>query len=82
MNSGTKKTTRKEEKQSSGLSQASMKAMISADSAIKQAKVQSSVGIKLEGRAGILESEIKLDGALGDCVEAKKEELTDINRKD
>ena len=50
---------------SAGLSQASMTAMISADSSIKQAKVQGSVATKMEGRAGILRSEIKLDQARG-----------------
>ena len=78
---GSKKTAPKAGKQSTGLSQASMKAMISADSAFEQAQVQGSVATKMEGRAGVLESEIKLDSARGDDVEAKKEELAEVEQK-
>ena len=78
---GSKKTAPKAGKQSTGLSQASMKAMISADSAMAQAQVQGSVATKMEGRAGVLESEIKLDSARGDVVEAKKEELAEVEQK-
>lgn len=46
-----RKTAPKAGKQSTGLSQASMKAMISADSAMAQAQVQGSVATKMEGRA-------------------------------
>lgn len=76
---GSKKTAPKAGKQSTGLSQASMKAMISADSAMAQAQVQGSVATKMEGRAGVLESEIKLDSARGD--DAKKEELAEVEQK-
>ena len=48
---GTKKTTQKAGKQRTGLSQASMTAIISADSAVKMAQVQGSVVTKMEGRA-------------------------------
>ena len=78
---GSKKTAPKAGKQSTGLSQASMKAMISADSAMAQAQVQGGVATKMEGRAGVLESEIKLDSARGDDVEAKKEELAEVEQK-
>lgn len=78
---GSKKTAPKVGKQSTGLSQASMKAMISADSAMAQAQVQGSVATKMEGRAGVLESEIKLDSARGDDVETKKEELAEVEQK-
>ena len=78
---GSKKTAPKAGKQSTGLSQASMKAMISADSAMAQAKVQGRVATKMEGRAGVLEAEIKLDQARGDDVEKKKEELAEVQRK-
>ena len=78
---GSKKTTLKVGKQKNGLSQASMKAMISADSAMAQAKVQGSVATKMEGRAGVLESEIKLDMARGDDVEKKQEELAEVQQK-
>ena len=78
---GGRRTAPKGGKQGVGLSQASMKAMISADSAMAQAQVQGSVATKMEGRAGVLESEIKLDSARGDDVEAKKEELAEVEQK-
>ena len=48
---GSKKTAPKAGKQSTGLSQASMKAMISADSAMAQAQVQGSVATKKQKEA-------------------------------
>ena len=78
---GSKKAASKTGNQSTGLSQASMKAMISADSAMEQARVQGSVASRMEGRAGVLEAEIKLDTARGDDVEAKKEELAEVQEK-
>ena len=66
---------------SAGLSQASMTAMISADSSIKQAKVQGSVAAKMEGRSGILQSEIKLDQARGGDTQKKEEELAETEQK-
>ncbi len=81
MLSSNNKVASKSKKQSDGLSQASMKAMISADTAMSTARVQSSVRTKMEGKAGILESEIKLDGARGVDVEAKQEELAGIKEK-
>lgn len=66
---------------STGLSQASMTAMISADSSIKQAKVQGSVATKMEGRSGILKSEIKLDQARGGDTHKKEEELAEAEQK-
>lgn len=68
-------------KKSSGLSQASMKAMLYADSAMAQAQVQGSVATQMEGRAGVLESEIKLDSARGGDVSAKKEELEEVKQE-
>lgn len=62
-----------------GFSQTSMKAMISADSSMKQAQVQGSVATKMEGRAGVLKAEIKQDAGRGD-VEAKKEELAEVEQ--
>ena len=64
---------------STGLSQAGMTAMISADTSIKQAKVQGSVATSMEGRAGVLESEIKNNH--GSDVTKKKEELADVTQK-
>ena len=53
------KNTDKTGNKGNGLSQAGMQAMISADSSVKQAKVQGSTASKFEGRAGVLEAEIK-----------------------
>ena len=64
---------------STGLSQAGMTAMISADTSIKQAKVQGSVATSMEGRAGVLESEIKNNH--GSDVTKKQEELADVTQK-
>lgn len=65
---------------SAGLSQASMTAMISADASIKQSKVQGSVAAKMEGRAGVLESEIKLDEMSGQDTTKKREELASVEQ--
>lgn len=62
------------------MSQASMQAMISADVSMKQAQVQGSVATQMEGRAGILESEIKMDASRGASVEKKEEELADVKQ--
>jgi len=64
-----------------GLSQAGMKAMISADASMKQAQTQGSIATQLEGRAGVLEAEIKQDGARGGSVEKKEAELADTLTK-
>lgn len=65
---------------SGGMSQASMQAMISADTSMKQAQVQGGVATQLEGKALILEGEIKMDESRGASVEKKKEELADIQQ--
>ena len=57
-----------------------MRAMISADSSMKQAKVQGSMATQMEGRAGVLESEIKQDAGKGN-TEKKEEELADLQAK-
>ena len=55
---GTSNTSKKKD---TGLSQASMQAMLCADSSMKQAKVQGSMATQIQGRASVLESEIKQD---------------------
>ena len=77
MVAGTKNTSAKK---GTGLSQAGMRAMISADSSMKQAKVQGSMATQMEGRAGVLESEIKQDAGKGN-TEKKEEELADLQAK-
>ena len=79
--SSEKRNSARKESKSAGLSQESMKAMISADSAVPQAQVQGSVVTRMEGRAGILTAEIKQDEASGRNVEAKKEELAEVQQK-
>ena len=79
--SAEKRNPARKESKSAGLSQESMKAMISADSAVSQAQVQESVVTRMEGRAGILTAEIKQDEASGRNVEAKKEELAEVQQK-
>ncbi len=64
--------------QGGGLSQASMQAMISADSSMKQARVQGGMATRMEGQARVLESEIKSDKKSGINTEKKEEELADL----
>lgn len=69
-----------------GLSQASMTALISADSSMKQAKVQGNVASRFEGRAGVLEVEIMLDesravNGLTANTEGKRAELAEVEQK-
>ena len=52
-----------------------MKAMISADNAMNQAKVQESVSTHMEGRAAVLEIEIRIDQGKGGSTEGKEKEL-------
>ena len=75
------KTAEKTETTANGMSKDSMQAMISAESAMKQAKVQGSVATKMEGRAGILKAEIKQDAARGGDVEKKQKELAEVEQK-
>ena len=74
-------TNAKAGSKSAGLSQASMTAMISAGASIKQSKVQGSVAVKMEDRAGVLESEIKLETGNDVIVAKKKEELADVTQQ-
>lgn len=62
----------------SGLSQASMKAMMSADSSMKQAQIQGNAATRMEGRAGVLKAEIKQGGG---NIEAKQAELAQVEQK-
>lgn len=76
--SGSSKKAAKNENQGSGLSQASMEAIITAGSSLKQAKVQSSVAAKMEGKGRVLESEIQMDKGRGAVSEKKEEELANL----
>ena len=76
-----KKESAKKGDKGTGLSQASMTALISADAAMSQAQVQGSVATRMEGRAGVLEAEIKTDSANGGNIDAKQEELAKVQQK-
>lgn len=78
---GSDRNVAREKDNESGLSQASMQAMISADSSMKHAKAQGSVASKLDGKAGVLESEIHMDKTRGGNVEKKEQELSEIQAK-
>ena len=78
---GDNRKTVKSGKQEHGISQSSMQAMISADSSIKQAKVQGSTVAQMKGKARVLESEIKMDKNSGISTEKKEKELADIQSK-
>lgn len=75
------KHTAKSSKAAKGISTDSMKALISADSAINQVEAGGAVKANLKGEAGILETEIKLDSARGKDVEKKQEQLADIESR-
>ena len=68
-------------KRGNGLSKASMQAMISADTSMKQAQVQGNVATEMKGRAGVLKAEIKQDGSTGGNTERKEAELADVEQK-
>lgn len=68
-------------KSSAGMSSASMQAIISADISMDQVKVQGAVKADMDGKSGILESEIKLDEARGEDTTKKKEALADLESK-
>jgi len=72
-NAGNTRTGNK----STGISQASMTALISADSSMKQAKVQGSVATEMKDRANVLKAEMKQSGS----TEAKEAELADLEQK-
>lgn len=63
-----------------GLSQGSMEAMVSADRAIGQAKVQGNVAVAMRGRANVLKSEIE-HSVRGAAVEKKQESMADIEAR-
>lgn len=68
-------------KKTAGLSSAGMQALISADSSVKQSEVQGSVSARMEGRAGVLEIEIKQDSGRGGSTEEKQKELAEVQQK-
>ncbi len=61
-----------------GKSGAGMAALLSADAAAQRAQIQGSAAAKLEGKANVLEAEIKQDAATGGDTSKKEEELADV----
>ena len=78
---GTKQQEKKADEQNTGFSSGSMEAIISADISMTQADVHGSTARKLEGRAGVLEAEIKQDSAMGCKPEGKEEALAETRAK-
>lgn len=78
---GGSRNTAKAGNKGSGLSHAAMSAMISADSSMKQAKVQGGMAVRMEGSAGVLESEIKMDKSRGTDTKKKEEELANLQTR-
>ena len=72
-------TKAKAGEKSTGLSQAGMTAILSADTSLKQAKVQGSVASEMKGRANVIKAEIKQDGNKN--TEAKEKELAELEQK-
>ncbi len=81
LGSNKKEEAQKQEDQGAGISQTSMKAMITADSAINQAKVCGGVASDMEGTAKVLASEIKADAGRGSSVEKKQQELAEVEKR-
>ena len=55
--------------------------MISADSSMKQEKVQGSMATQMEGKAGVLESEMKMEEAAKEDQKVSKTEDKDKTKK-
>jgi len=80
-NLSTKRADKSGKGAQQGMRASTMRVIISADAAMSQAQVQSSVATRMEGRAGVLEAEIKQDSANGKSVESKQEDLIEVQQK-
>ena len=74
---GNRANSRRAAKTGTGMSSASMQALIAADVTMSQVSAQSSVKTQMEGKAGVLTSEIQMDKGRGASTEAKEAELAD-----
>ena len=72
---GGNRQTQRQAGGSKGMSNASMKALISADTSMDQVKIQGAAKGQAEGKAGVLKAEIKLDSGRGGDTKKKEEEL-------
>lgn len=70
-----------EEQKLKGVSETSVKAVISADYALDYAQAQDNVASDIRGRVDVLASEIRLDEGRGSSVEKKQEELSRLEQK-
>lgn len=75
------KAEQKQEGQAAGIYTAGMQAVLFADNSMKQAKVQNGVAVKMEGRAGVLETEIRQDERTGGSTQAKEAELAETKKR-
>lgn len=75
---GTKPQKKQGSEQNAGMSAGSMEAMISAGQSVKQANANGSIAKKMDGRANVVEVEMKLDGGRGGSsnVDLKEAELS------
>ena len=78
---GGNRQSLKQAKGSKGMSNASMKALISADASMDQVKIQGAAKGQAEGKAGVLKAEIKLDSGRGGDTKKKEEELAKTEEK-
>lgn len=72
--------TKPQEQEIASFSQEGMQALLSAGSSIKQAGIHKKVAREMEGRAAVLQSEIKLDAGRKRSTEAKQEELAKVEQ--
>lgn len=78
---GVSQQTKKPGNKGTGLSQAHMQAMISADTSMQQARVQGNVATQMKGRAAVLESEIRMDQNSGADTKDKEAALADLQAR-
>ena len=71
-----------EEMQESVLSVQDVRIMFAADSLLQQDRIRANVDRVKEGREGVLETEIQLDGLYGIDTEAKEEKLSALRKED
>lgn len=75
------KSAKSGKKTETGMSSASMEAIISADGIMSQVQTQSSVKTGIQGKADVLAAEIKQDAGRGASTEKKEAELADLEEK-
>lgn len=79
---GGSQQTSQESATGTGVSNGSMQAILSADSAMTQVKAQGKARAQVKGEAKVLKAEIKQDGARGVNVEKKQEQLAEMETRE